>query len=165
MTRMSKSLLALTLPVNLIALAAGVSACGCDDTASGAAKDTRQAVQAVQRTADRAGRVLDQQVSAFKRESRVKLKDIGRQIDQLAQSTDRNGEKATDQARRAAQQALERLRAQKAELEQTLDRLAVSSRSDWHKAKRDFARRLTDLGRSVNRALDKAGDEVQKATN
>jgi DNA anti-recombination protein RmuC len=123
----------------------------CDHTAEGVKQDTLAATAAASDGADKARRELEQQVDAFKTQTRVKLEELSATAAQLSAQTN----EGIDESRRKLKAEIDETRAK-------LDRLSAKSGAELEQAKADLSARLADLGKRLDATVDEVGDEIKE---
>lgn len=130
----------------------------CEHTVEGIEHDTEEAARAVATASLEAEAEARQELEEFKSASRTELARFDRQLDELERKTEALGEDAENEL----DQQLEKLKQERKELQQKLDQLDAKTETQWQQTKRDIDAWMAELGRDINRALDKAGDKAEQ---
>jgi len=144
--------------VSLVVLAA-CSVGGCDDTAQGIVEDAEDTQQQVQQQAAQAQAEMEQAMLKFRRESKVVLAEMDKKLERLGRVI---GE-TTDQVETEAGKKLKELRQQKEKLRTQITQLKAESANEWKQSKERLDKAMAHLGKSIDLALDKAGDKAEEA--
>lgn len=129
---------------------------GCDDTLVGAKQD----VADFDRQTQEAASEVAGDVQAFKSETQKELDEIGAEIEQLERSADEQ----TEEAKREARAQAEALRQRRLQLSARLREVMGQAQSEWKATKVDLKTSVAELGKDVDRALDRLGDAVVETT-
>jgi hypothetical protein len=84
-------------------------------------------------------------------------------MDQKLDLLERSVEHSSAEAKVNAQEQLRDLRRERDELARKLDAAGTRTQAEWRETEREIDRRLAELGKDINRALDHAGDATEEA--
>lgn len=145
-------------PLYLIPILSFTLHLGCDDTASGIQKDTREALnnaaegaQEVAKKVERATEHADDELDAFREQRREDIDALEEKIDQLDERARNASADVQAQAVNQAQEFEQRRSALKAQLEQ----LGDAAGSQWAQAKARVSEGIVALDRDVDQALNR----------
>lgn len=135
------------------------AATACDDTARGVEQDTVDVKQHLEMRAAEAGAEADEEVREFRRESQATLAAMDQKLDRLERAV----EQSSAEAKISAQSELRDLQRERDEVARKLEAAGSKTKAEWHATEREIDRRLAQLGKDINRALDHAGDKTEEA--
>jgi hypothetical protein len=123
-------------------------AVACDDTARGVEKDATEAEAEV-----------DREMRELRQESQATLDAMDRKLARLERSV----EHASAEAKADAENELRDLRRERDELARKLEGAGAKTKAELKQTESEIDRRLAELGKDINRALDRAGDATEEA--